>query len=400
MFFCNVKQNIIMEKLAYYLQIGTTISSALFALVFLFYNWNKSVFKKLLSVQFLIISYGLFINFLAINHFFSYFPHLSRTGLLCAFFIQPIQFLAIYKSLNGKKIQWLDLLHFLPVLLYVANFYNYFVLSASEKMVILETNSIAQFAEGFLPDYCLPVLSVLQTTVYIIWFGILLKKIKKEVVSKSLLYFMYFMMTYMVFHYLPPIMVVLYYYDTRNITNWLPVLYATINLIVFFKILATPEWLFYNTPKKAEKPILKPTYSRQEPSPLEMELITKLSPKKLQLNYEETRLFDQFTKIIEAEQFFLNPNFSQKNVAEKLGVSEYKIRVIIEKAYEIKFSEFANYRKTYFLLNEMRKNPQWQKYSFVAIARKLGYLSTNSFYLNFKRISGVTPKEYFDSLEN
>jgi AraC-like DNA-binding protein len=131
-----------------------------------------------------------------------------------------------------------------------------------------------------------------------------------------------------------------------------------------------------------------------------MELITKLSPKKLQLNYEETRLFDQFTKIIEAEQFFLNPDFSQKNVAEKLDVSEYKIRVIIEKAYEIKFSEFANYRKTYFLLNEMRKNPQWQKYSFVAIARKLGYLSTNSFYLNFKRISGVTPKEYFDSLEN
>jgi len=266
-------------------------------------------------------------------------------------------------------------------------------------MVILETNSIARFAEGFLPDYCLPVLSVLQTTVYIIWFGILLKKIKKEVVSKSLLYFMYFMMGYMVFHYLPPIMAILYYYDTHSITNWLPVLYATINLIVFFKILATPEWLFYNTPKKVEKPILKPTYSRQEPSPLEMELITKLSPKKLQLNYEETRLFDQFTKIIEAEQFFLNPDFSQKNVAEKLGVSEYKIRVIIEKAYEIKFSEFANYRKTYFLLNEMRKNPQWQKYSFVAIARKLGYLSTNSFYLNFKRISGVTPKEYFDSLE-
>ena len=48
----------------------------------------------------------------------------------------------------------------------------------------------------------------------------------------------------------------------------------------------------------------------------------------------------------------------------------------------------------------MRKNPQWQKYSFVAIARKLGYLSVNSFYLNFKRISGVTPKEYFDSLAN
>jgi hypothetical protein len=399
-FFCHSKSNRLMEKLAYFLQIVTTISSALFAVIFLFYNWNKSIFKKLLAVQFLVISYGLFINFLSINNFFSYFPHLSRTGLLCVFLIQPIQFLAIYKSLNGKKIQWLDLLHFLPALLYIANFYNYFILPASEKIVALETNSIARFAEGFLPEYFLPVLSLFQTTFYIIWFGFLLKKIKNDISSKTVLYFIYFMMIYMVFHYLPPVMAVLYYYDTYSITNWLPVIYATVNLVVFFKILATPEWLFYYKPKKIQYALIKPTTSQQDPGLLEMELVTKLSPKKIQFNAEENRLFDRFTEVVEADQFFLLPSFSQKNVAEKLDVSEYKIRLIIEKAYGIKFSEFSNYRKTYFLLNEMRKNPQWQKYSFVAIARKLGYLSTNSFYLNFKRISGFTPKEYFDSFGN
>jgi AraC-like DNA-binding protein len=387
-----------MEKLAYFLQIVTTISSVLFAIVFLFYNCNKSIFKKLLAVQFLVISYGLFVNFLAINNFFFYFPHLSRTGLLCAFLIQPIQFLAIYKNFTGKKFYWLEMLHFLPALLYIANFYNYFILSASEKIVIIESNSVAKFSEGFLPDYFLPIFSILQTTFYIIWIGLLFKKIKKEISSKTVLYFIYFMMIYMAFHYLPPVMAVLYYYDTHSITSWMPVIYAAVNLVVFFKILATPEWLFYNTPNNVEASIMKPTSSQKEPSLLEIELITKLSPKKLQFSIEENRLFERFTEAIEADQFFLLPNFSQKNVAEKLDVSEYKIRLIIEKAYGIKFSEFSNYRKTYFLLNEMRKNPQWKKYSFVAIARKLGYLSTNSFYLNFKRISGVTPKEYFDSL--
>jgi AraC-like DNA-binding protein len=350
-------------------------------------------------VQFLVISYGLFINFLAINNFFSYFPHLSRTGLLCAFLIQPIQFLAIYKSFTDKKFHWLDVLHFLPAVLYIANFYNYFILSTSEKIVILESNSVARFAEGFLPDYFLPIFSIFQTTFYILWFGFLLKKIKKEISSKTVLYFIYFMMIYMVFHFLPPVMVVLYYYDTHSITSWMPVIYAAVNLMVFFKILATPEWLFYHKPSTVEVSAIKPTTtSRQDPSLLELRLITMLSPKKIQFNIEENRLFERFTEAVEADQFFLLPNFSQKNVAEKLDVSEYKIRLIVEKAYGIKFSEFSNYRKTYFLLNEMRKNPQWQKYSFVAIARKLGYLSVNSFYLNFKRISGVTPKEYFDSL--
>jgi AraC-like DNA-binding protein len=387
-----------MEKFAYFLQIVTTICSVLFAIVFLYYNWNKSLFKKLLSVQFIIFSFGLFIYFLSINNFFILLPHLSRVGMLCVLLIPPIQFLAIKRGLIESKLQWKDIMHFIPAFLYVINFFNYFILSAPEKILILENNSIAEFKEGLLPAFFMPALSIVQTTFYLIWYGFMVNKIKETIQSSDLLHFIFFIMIHMVTHYMPVIMVVLYYHDEHAITSWLPVIDALLNISFFFKILVTPEWLFYHKPNKEVSFIIKPTSSQHEPCLLEIELITKLSPKKLQFNTEEKRLFDRFTEAIEADQFFLLPNFSQKNVAEKLDISEYKIRLIIEKAYGIKFSEFSNYRKTYFLLNEMRKNPQWKKYSFVAIARKLGYLSTNSFYLNFKRISGVTPKEYFDSL--
>lgn len=388
-----------MEKLAYYLQIGTTTSSIVFALVFVFYNWNKSLFKRLLALQFTILAYGMFINFIAFNDFFTLFPHLSRTGLLCAILIPAIQFLSIYRGLENQKLKWKDAFHFLPALLYIINFFNYFTLSATEKIFILENNSIAKFNEGFLPAYFLPVLSLIQTSVYLVWFGFIIRKFRKEINSKSLLEFVYFMMIYMIFHYLPPIMAILYYYDGNNITNWLPIVYALANIIFFFKILATPEWLFYHKKKNENLNYSKevPNLSKRVESPLEYSLVLKLSPKKLELIGEELSLFDRFTAIVEAERFFLNPEFSQKGVAEKLGVSEYKIRVLLDKAYGIKFSEFTNYRRTYFLLNEMRKNPQWQRYSFVAIARKLGYMSANSFYMNFKRITGVTPKEYFNN---
>jgi AraC-like DNA-binding protein len=387
-----------MERLAYYLQIGTTISSVVFALVFVFYNWNKSLFKKLLALQFLILGYGMFINFIYFNNFFTLFPHLSRTGLLCALLIPAIQFLSIYRGLGNQKLKWKDAFHFLPALLYIVNFFNYFILSAPEKIIILENNSIAKFNEGFLPDYFLPVLTLFQTTFYLVWFVFLIRKFKKDILSKSLREFIYFMMGYMVFHYLPPVMVVLYYYDAHAITNWLPVIYSIVNLIFFFKILITPEWLFYHK-SAVEEPIVSfalPNVTKKEIRPLENSLMLILSPKKNQLLDDESQLFDRFTAIVEAERFFLDPAFSQKGVAQKLDVSEYKIRILLDKAYGIKFSEFTNYRRTYFLLNEMRKNKQWQRYSFVAIARKLGYMSVNSFYMNFKRISGVTPKEYFN----
>lgn len=389
-----------MEKLAYYLQIGTTTSSAVFAVVFVFYNWNKNLFNKLLSVQFLIFSFGLFVNFLALNNFFTLFPHLSRTGLLCAFLIPPIQFLAIYRGLSLSKLHWKDALHFIPALLYVANYFNYFILPGNEKIQILENNSIAEFKEGFLPAFFVPVFSIIQTTFYLIWYGFMVKKLKQTIQSRYLLQFTFFMMLHMISHYMPVVMVILYYHDEQAITSWLPIIYALLNIGFFFKILATPEWLFYKNAAveiiEKEKTTKKPVYSINEASVLETSLIAKLSPKKLELNYEERRLFDQFTEAVEVDRLFLHPTFCQKNIAEKLGVSEYKIRLLLDKAYDMKFSEFANYRKTYFLLNEMRKNPQWQRYSYIAIARKLGYLSANSFYLNFKKISGVTPKEYFE----
>ena len=388
-----------MEKIAYYLQIGTTTISMVFALVFVFYNWNKSLFKKLLALQFVILAFGLFINFIAFNNFFSLFPHLTRTGLLCALLIPPIQFIAIYKELKNQKLKWSDFFHLLPALLYIINFYNYYTLSATEKIILIESNSLAKFNEGFLPAYFLPALSLAQTTFYLVWYGFLAKKLKTAISSKSLLRFFYFMILNMVFHYLPTIMVILYYYDAHDITNWMPIAYAITNLFFFFIILATPEWLFYHK-SNAIEPIIDPkitTVSKREISPLETELIAKLSPKKTHLTPEELRLFDNFTATVEAERMFLDPSFCQKSVAEKLKVSEYKIRLILVKTYGIKFSEFTNYRRTYFLLNEMHKNGTWRRFSFVAIARKLGYLSVNSFYLNFKRIAGVTPKEYFSA---
>jgi AraC-like DNA-binding protein len=385
-----------MEKLAYYLQIGTTTSSAVFAFVFLFYNWKKKLFKKLLALQFLILSFGLFISFLAFNDLFLLVPHLSRTGLLCALLIPPIQFLAIQRGLFSEQLKKADVFHFLPAIVYVINFFNYFLLTADEKIIVLQKHSIAEFNEGFLPAFILPALSILQTTFYLVWFVFLIKKIRKNIATDFLLKFIYFIMVYMVFHYIPATMAILFYYDDHNISSWLPVFYASANLFFFFKVLSTPEWLFYqNQFPKAPLPD-KPTAIIEEVSPLETYLIATLSPNKTELSSAEKQLFQKFTEVIEAERLFLSPKFSQKTVADQLGISEYKVRLLLEKVYSLKFSEFANYRKTYFLLHEMRKNPQWQKYSFVAIARKLGYMSTNSFYLNFKKIAGATPKEFFN----
>lgn len=190
-------------------------------------------------------------------------------------------------------------------------------------------------------------------------------------------------------------MALLLYYDQHNFLAGLPIFYALANLAFIFIFLATPEWCFRAKAKKEHKV----NHVEVNPSTvLENSIIQRLSPKKTQLNSEESEILEAFTRKVESEKRYCKPQFTQKVLAAELGVSEYKLRIILEKAYEMKFSDFANYRRIYFGLVEYRKNPQWKKYTTATISRKLGYNSMNSFHLNLKKFTGLTPKEFFNEI--
>ncbi len=396
-FFALLKKQV-MNELAYYLQLGTASISAVMAVVFAYYNWKKGLFNQILSLQFMLVAYGLFVSFFAFNNLFVVYPHVSRTGLLCAMLLPPLSFLALEKGIGKKRIRAIDLLHLAPAALYIVNFWNYFPLSAAEKVAVLQNYSIGEFEEGYLPPYFLPAVSIAQTTFYLIAYASLIKKIKPALASNPVRHLVYYIFGYLILNYLPPIMGALHYYDAQAITSWMPVLYASANIFFFFKVLGTPEWLFGLHATNSSKPSPRVALKVDEPLEIEQQIMDLLSPKTLELSADEMDLFSRFTKIIEADKLYLSPNFTQKNLAVQLHTSEYKLRLLLDKTYAMKFSDFLNYRKIYYCINEYRKNPQWKKFSIAAIARILGYSSVNSFYLNFKRITGLTPKDYFNEL--
>jgi AraC-like DNA-binding protein len=384
-----------MENFVYYLHIGAFTLSCILTFIFGLYNFKKSIFTKLLTVLFFVISYGLFINFVAFNGLFVKFPHLSRTGLLCVFLIPVLIYFALEKGILMRKWHKIDSLHFIPALLYVINYVPYYILSSEEKLLFIQRESIGSFKEGFIPAYFLPLLAILANVLYLIRVIYLLPKFKKSIKSKFYLIFVYINIGYLLLNNIPVILALLMYYDNNNFLAVLPVFYAISNLGFILNYLAIPEWRFNNALKKERKNIPNENKKRND---LENKFIQKLAPKKILLNDEESKILEDFIRLTESEKRYCKPQFTQKIIAEELGISEYKLRITLEKSYEMKFSDYANYRRIYYGLVEYRKNPAWKKYTTAAIANKIGYNSMNSFHLNFKKYTGLTPKEFFNEI--
>ncbi len=88
------------------------------------------------------------------------------------------------------------------------------------------------------------------------------------------------------------------------------------------------------------------------------------------------------------------------NVAAKeLGCTETELSNGINHCAGVNFNEFINQLR----VEDFKKcvhNPGFRRLSLYGIAQEVGFSSKTSFYRAFKRISGLTPKEYLDLQEH
>ena len=268
--------------------------------------------------------------------------------------------------------------------------------SAEEKIALLNLDNLGTFNEGWLlPAYFIPVLNFLQTSFYVFVFIKKTNELKAAQVPKAYIHFFYYFTGYLLIHFIPLFLMVFGYYNRHKIESWIPLAYALANTIFFLKVISTPEWIFSSSEEGEENDSSNNSLNVEK---LLNQIDLKLTPNIEELNEAEEDVLKQIIKLCEKESRFLNADFQQKNLSKALKCSEYKLRILLEKAYGLNFVEFNNHLKIkHFLINYKRKDASWKLLKMNVIAEKLGYKSLNSFYLNFKKITGVTPGDFFNS---
>jgi AraC-like DNA-binding protein len=353
--------------------------------------FNKKSNKKpnrILGLLVLCISLILTKNALILLGVFEEWPHLMFATFPLWFIVGPLFYYYFKSLITGIGVfKWTDLLHFVPLLICISLIGPFYILSADQKLNILNGSVI-----GRIPSYQLTFLLYLysvQTVIYIIVslklikrYEIKVKELSSDTKVISVVWLRTLVKILVVFLLIDFVIGTSMFISNNNNDNYS---YASIIIIssfiyiIAYNIIMHPNRIFstYSTSHSAIQMNFKYKNSSMEES--EIELI------KLKL-----------AEIMENEKLFLNEELRLSELAENLGITSHQLSQVINQYFN---QNFYNYVNTY-RIREVQKRltaPDYQNYTILAIALDTGFNSNASFYRAFKLHTGQTPSQYLKS---
>lgn len=118
-----------------------------------------------------------------------------------------------------------------------------------------------------------------------------------------------------------------------------------------------------------------------------------IKPKDTQVFPEGPRYTEKLSKLIEEDQVHLNSELNEKALADQMGIQPYVLSRLLNEHLGKSFSEFIN-EKRIESAQKMLKDDQCINLTNLAISADSGFRSESVFYVNFKKITGMTPTQY------
>ena len=97
--------------------------------------------------------------------------------------------------------------------------------------------------------------------------------------------------------------------------------------------------------------------------------------------------------------YFINPNFSMKDLAQALNIPKSHLTFIFKYHAEISFSDYKKISRIQNSIELINTN-YLSSNTLDSLARKVGFSSYNPFFSCFKEVIGKSPHEYVSSVKN
>ena len=172
-------------------------------------------------------------------------------------------------------------------------------------------------------------------------------------------------------------------------------LFITIVLIIALFVLAI---LFYRR-KLQETSIIVRNY--EELLKLKKEVRGQRKDTELEKSDASEKLASGIQKLFETEKLYRKPGLSVDDVAKRLQTSRRQLSNAISLHYQRNFVEYVNtfrVEEAIEMLKQQHEGGEYAYYTIEAIGKIVGFNHKSPFYSAFKRITGISPLEYMDNI--
>lgn len=348
------------------------------ALILIIFSSGRSTL--LLAASFLALGFFFGVVFLNYSHLMIYTPHLYRTGNLCWLLYIPLPFLYLRSIDKQAFLAWPDLLHLLPALLFIVDYFPFYISSAEVKLQIIradqqQISNLISFREGWLmpPHFYVPARTFLMAFYWVLEIGLLAKLLNSQPApGKVWKRWLLLYTTLQLPLFAPALMTIIAQKSYLWSTAIPPAAGAVLSCIT---LLMCPQILYSRTRRREEeqqildiqKPVLDDRFSEQFTHGLE--------------------------KLMLEKKPFLNGNYTLKEMAADLHMPLHQLSAYINRVTGMNFNDLLNKHRIDYCLN-LIKNSDMTNLNLHGLALTCGFNNRNTFSTAFKKFTGKTPSDY------
>ncbi len=108
---------------------------------------------------------------------------------------------------------------------------------------------------------------------------------------------------------------------------------------------------------------------------------------------QQQMLLKDITEVMDNAEIISDPDFNQATLAKMVNSNTSYVSWVINETYDKNFKSYINEYRIREACKRL-KDSNYDNYTINAIAQSVGYRSTNSFILSFKKVTGMTPSVY------
>ncbi len=352
-------------------------------LVVLFLTKRKKSLKTftfsilLFGFSLLFVEYGTFLNKENYNfgiHTYGYrYPIRFMIGPLFLFYI----ILLVGKKINLKS-YWIK--HSIVPLLSFISLITILVMNKEKKIDLLTNTDHVDYVYYYMLTVFNSILSMLSNVVYVIFGYVLISKYRKlslnyhsnneKIEISALFYFAKVFCAIIIIKFLVSLDYNVSYIQIRDLYYFSQTIFALSVIVLGIIVLRQRDLLslpLFTDSKKQKIIIINEA-----------------------LNWEEE--LSSLDAVMQDQQLYLNPNLTIKDVADSIGLPQYKLSELINKGRNTSFSDYVNN----FRVEKAKKLLSIQEHNdkLLKIAMESGFSNTTSLHRTFKKITGITPNTF------
>jgi AraC-like DNA-binding protein len=379
------------KELCYFISIiiGLEVSIVLFV-----FGSKKVKNNILLGFNIFFMTYAVFLASLISSGAMVYFPQLYRTGNLAGLLFTPFLFLYIRQVVYQNQLSYKDLIHLVPFLIYLIDFYPIYFLSNTDKLALIlsEIDNPAEFTyynqSRFFPSNFHGIFRTVLIGIY--WSfstSIIFKNRKlflntKNSFGTSWIKWISLYLFLLLSSFLPYFIIgiqgdPMLAFDLVHFSGAIMIIFAGTGLLFSPKILyGLDEFEFIkNEQQEVDENIEKHVLSREKAE----------------------ELSEKINVSLKGDRVFLIKGYSLADLAKDTEIPSYLLTIYINKYLKCSFSDLINKERVDESIR-MIENGYLEQKTFEGIADLCGFNNRNSFINSFKKYKGMTPSQYKNQL--